>query len=282
MGASFVEPHMDRQEKWNPELIKALSFGQWPLTVDWLWILALQDPALSHVSVGQRASIFYDFDLATDIDPAFIEAYVYGGNLLTVVRNDNEGARVLLEKGEKFREENLPKYPKNFREVTWKSSWWIPVTLGYVYLYELNDLPNASRAFHAAGEIPNSPEYVKSLGEKMKTRNGQYEIAIRLVDYFRSVNKDERVLEGFEKKRRDLILSQYLYNLNEQFVDYLKTIPEYRRSSLVARPKMTQYFGKFLKTRQVGSTDPFGGKIYLDEGDRINSSTPREKVFGLN
>ena len=282
LGVSWVEPAIERQEKWNPALYKALSFGQWPLAVDWLWIQALQDPALSHVPSNIHAQIYYNFDLATDLDPAFLEAYLYGGNLLSVVRNDNAGARDLLTKGEKFRTKELPQYPEAFRESFWKQAWWIPLTLGYVYMYEFYDMPGSAAAFAAASDHPGAPEYLKSLGGKLKTPEGQYETAIRMAEFFAGQAKDERIKKGYEKKRLDLILSQYLYNLNKQFMDFLKGNPEYRRSLSVTPKKIEAYWIKFRTSKRVGQADPFGGRLYLGEGGKIMTTTPREKVFGLD
>lgn len=281
LGASWVEAPLERQEKLNPMLVKALSFGQWPLTVDWLWIRALQDPALSHVAEGTRASIYYDFDLATDLDPAFANVYVYGPNLLSVVRDDNEGARDLLLKGSRFIKEDLKDYPESFINSFWSRRFWIPLTLGYIYMYELYDVPNAAIAFKEASETPGAPDYLASLSKKLETRSGQYEVAINILLLLIANEKDDRVKEGLEKKRKDLLIGQYLYQVNTEFTAYLKKFPDYRRLSTVSGSQMARYWEKFRKDSRVPLNDPLGGVLSLDESGRIQTSTPWEKVFGL-
>src|SRR3954462_9125494 len=72
LDTAFVEPPPGAEgERWNPELFKTLSFGQTPAAVDWLWIKSLQDTSMTKVSKGMHPSLYFDLDLATDIDPAY-------------------------------------------------------------------------------------------------------------------------------------------------------------------------------------------------------------------
>ena len=151
----------------SPERVKALSFGHWPSVVDALWVKTLQDTSLRHVQKGERASIAPALHLATQLDPAFFDAYYYGSLLLSVVRSDGENARQLLERGEAFRTHELPNYPAWFREQVWSRSYQILMVLGYVYLYELEDLPRAAEAYRAASQHPAAPAYLKNLGERL-------------------------------------------------------------------------------------------------------------------
>jgi hypothetical protein len=282
MGASWVEPPLQERMKWNPTLVKALSFGQWPMVVDMLWIRALQDPSLSHVPEGTHAPIFHDFDLATELDPAFAEVYIYGANMLVIIRNDKYGAAELLTKGEKFRKEELPHYPKEFFERYWRRGWWVPLTLGYTYLYELNDVARAARAFTEAAKMDGVPEHIRSLGTRLLTVEGQYDVALSLLDMLIQQQKDERVAEGLEKRKRNLLLSKYLYDLNSDFMEYLQKQPDYRKSLSVSREGMQKFWLRFRKETVTPATDPLGGVLSVNEQGKVVSSTPREKAFGLD
>ena len=281
MGAMWVEPPVEEHVKWNPTMVKALTFGHWPAVVDWLWIRALQDPSLSHVPAGTHAPIFYDFDLATDLDPAFPEVFIYGANLLVVVRDDKTGAVELLKKGEHFRREELPNYPKEFYETYWKRGWWVPLTLGYTYLYELNDIVGAADAFSAAAKIPEAPEHLRSLGTRLKTRDGQFDVALNYLDMSIEQSKDERVIEGFEAKKKNLVLSKYIYDLNEDFVDFLQKQPDYRKGLSFNQAQLEKFWKRFQKETNTPRTDPLGGTLSVNDQGRITTTSEREKVFGL-
>src|SRR4051812_47419960 len=115
----FVEPPQERDTRWNADLFRALTFGQLPMAVDWLWMKTLQDSTLTHVTKGRHAGVYFDLDLATDIDPAYYEAYTAGSNVLAIIRDDVAGARDLLLKAERFRKEELPRYPEDFKRNFW-------------------------------------------------------------------------------------------------------------------------------------------------------------------
>ena len=208
LDIAWVEPPPGSGEQWNPELFKALTCGYTTAAVDWLWIKTLQDSSLSKVPKGVHPSLYYDLDLATDIDPAYYEAYVNGANLLTVIRNDAEGARDLLLKAEKFRKQELPGYPDQFKKVFWEGSWYPSFILAYIYLFELSDLPNASLAFQEAARINGVPPYVQRLAERLTKKGGNYEVGLRLLTFMIEGQKDPSVKEELIKKRDSLMVSQ--------------------------------------------------------------------------
>ncbi len=278
----WVEPPRMDRDKVSPVLVRALSLGHSAMMADWAWIHALQDTALFHVPEGVRASIYYDFDLATDLDPAFAEVYMYGANLLVVVRDDAVGGADLLKKGEKFRKEELPKYPKEFRDNYWRRTWWIPLTLGYTYLYELNDVVGAAEAFGEAGKMEGAPEHVRNLGKRLKTKTGQYDVALNIIDLLISQAKDDRVVEGLEKKRRNLLLSKYVFDLNTDFREFLEKQPEYRRSVSPPRDVLQKLWVRFQRELGGIKTDPVGGVLSLDTDGKIQTTTERTSVFGLD
>src|SRR4051794_20991192 len=85
----------DFRRRWDPKIFEILTFGQLPAAIDWHWIQAQTDPSMSKLPRGVHSSFYYVLDFITDLDPGFFHAYYAGANLLSVVRDDGEGARDL-------------------------------------------------------------------------------------------------------------------------------------------------------------------------------------------
>lgn len=278
---AFVEAPIQARGKTHPRLFQLMTFGHWPLGVDWLWIKTLQDPALQHVEPGTHPAVYEALDLATDLDPAYFEAYTMGANLLAVVRNDGEGARDLLLKGERFRKQELPQWGSAFRERYWKNEWLVPMLLGYVQLFELGDLPKAAVAFREAGEYPSAPEYLRSMSIRLSQPGGEYEVGIRVLRFLLSGAQDLAARQKFEKRLRSLHVGQHVFHVQRAFGEFLGQQSGYQRRTSLSPAQMQSYWRRFLKESKTADRDPFGGKLSLTAAGKVTSSTPRERVFGL-
>lgn len=271
LGVAWVEAPREATEKWNPTLFKAMTVGHWPVAVDWLWIRAIQDPAIMHVQVGKHAAFFYDMDLGSDLDPGFSDFYNHGATLLSIIRNDNEGALILLNKGNRFRKEQLSQYPASFQEEYWYRSWWIPLTMGYIYMYEVQDLPKAAQAIKEAAEISGSPEYLDSLQQRLQSREGQYEVGLRVLEHWANSARDPRMKTEFQRRGRNLEMSRDLYRLNEKFKQFVSR----KKTSLAI------LWAEFKKNQGLFSRDPWGGEWILTDDGQISTTAPHEPVFGI-
>jgi hypothetical protein len=264
-----------------PDLFKALTFGHWTTGIDWMWIRTLADDRISHVAKGTHPQIFYQLDLVSELDPAFFEIYGSGANLLAVVRDDGPGARDLLLKGNEFRKSKLPSYPGDFKQRYWSEAWVIPLLLAYVQLFELNDMPAAAEAFLEASKIPGGPAYLENLARRFEKPGGQYEVGLRLITFMHQNERDERVREELEEKRKSLYLAQYLFHLGLSFEEFKK-----RQAADSARPlspeRQQDVWKRFLRETGTPSRDPFDGEVSLDESGKVVSSTPHRRVFGLD
>ena len=155
----LAKPPTDASEfgRQNPEVFRLFSFGQLPAAIDLTWLSMIQHSGEAKAEKwppGKHSRVYFDLDVLTELDPAFFEAYTTGADLLAVVINDSEGALALLSKGDVFMKEKLERYPDFFREKYWDQTWRLSMLLGYVYLFELNDMPHAAIAFREAGEHP--------------------------------------------------------------------------------------------------------------------------------
>lgn len=229
---AWVEPASEQKQKWDPNLYRTLSFGHLPSAIDALWLRVVTDPALAHVLPGEHARIFYDLDLASDLDPNYFELYHWGAYLLSIVRDDNVGARDLLVKGlAQFRNGT---FSEEFKKRFWPNAFSLYLTLAYVYLYELNDMPRASAIFREAAEVPGAPAYLLALKQRLDQPDGEFEVALRLIGFLISEQKDRTALEKLEAKRQALLVSYWVRSLNRKFDEWRKTRSGYQ-SLLIVR-----------------------------------------------
>ena len=261
-GTAWVEPPIYGEEHYDARLLQTVSLGFYPVAVDALWIKVLMDPSYFHVPRTQHAQAYFDLDTATSLDPIYWELYYYGANLLAAIRDDVYGARDLLEKANQYRKSGLLGLPEKVRQTIWREEWQIPLVLAYVYLYELGDFSKAEKAFKEAADLPRAPAYLQLLKKRLNTPGGIYEVGIRVTGFLIAQSKDERARAELTRKRENLSIGYYLFQINAEFKKWKG-----------ARVR------QFLKTH---SHDPWGGVLSLDDHGKIITSTPYQPVFGLD
>ena len=269
LDTAFVEMPRTQVEKINPILFKTLSFGHYAAAVDGLLLKFLSDPAYIHVEKGEHPPAYFDLDLATDLDPLFFELYSTGANFLAVIRDDGIGAKNLLLKAVRVRDHELPS--EEFRQKYWSRGWHISALLGYVNLFELHDMPSAAAAFAEGARLPGAPPVFLSLGAQLATPEGQYKVGARILNM---MIENEKIPESKEKliaKRESLFIGAYLSSLNQSFQHY----PSHQKS-------LEFKWNAFVKSNRLTLRDPWGGVLSLGPEGRIESSTPHQKVMGLD
>ena len=279
LETAFVELPRTQTEKTNPTLFKTLSFGHFPAAVDALLLKFLSDPAYIHVMKDEHPPAYFDLDLATDLDPLFYDLYTTGANFIAVVRDDGPGARDLLLKGVHVRDYGLPS--EEFRQKYWSRGWYISSLLGYVYLFELHDIPKASLAFSDGARLPGAHPLLRTLSALLSTEDGQYTAGIRILKVMIEGEKNPESKEKLVAKRDSLFIGQYLCRLNISFQSYLSHRTASRgllRTGSLSR----KFWSGFLEAEHLALQDPWGGVLSLSSEGKIESSTPHQKVMGLN
>lgn len=272
---AFVELPASRDQAVNPNLYKVFSGGHLPLIVDALLLRFLvEDPSTLHVNKGAHPPGYYDLMSATDLDPAFFDLYNVGANYLAIVRNDGEGARALLLKGDKFRKEELPAYPKEFREKYWRQEWLIPMLLAYVYLFELNNMAEAAGYFIEASTVAGSPPYLKRLASRLVQEGGPYHVGLELLKNLADQSKDSDSQALLRDKWMRLRLQYRIFVLQTKFDQFLKKRRAGSTHSLWAK------FLSSLSSEEL-TPDPIGGSFVLGADGKIRSEHRFEKVLGL-
>ncbi|MBL6988919.1 MAG: hypothetical protein ISR65_04040 [Bacteriovoracaceae bacterium] len=118
---------------YDAKFLKLLSMGNRRLISSILWIQTLIESDIEHYKKRDLNSwLFLRFDSITSIDPNFYEAYLFGGQYLSVVKDDDFGAEKILLKG-------LEVFPKSFR---------LNYYMGFHYYFELYDFDKAYIYYH--------------------------------------------------------------------------------------------------------------------------------------
>ncbi len=116
-------------------LLSITSMGQKRLISSLFWVHTLMESDYDHYKGKNLNSWMYlRFNTITELEPLFYEAYLFGGQYLSVVKDDPIGARAIYEKG-------LQNYPNDSR---------ISFHNGFNYLFEFGDVDKAIQNYEVA------------------------------------------------------------------------------------------------------------------------------------
>jgi tetratricopeptide (TPR) repeat protein len=164
------EEYEDADLRLNGSRLKGFMFGTEGLMADWYYMRALQyigDKILKSkadfIDIEDlrdlNPRLLYPFlDNATDLDPHYLEAYMYGAIVLPAI--DPQSAIALTEKGVA----NNPEQWRLYR------------LLGYTY-WRLGRFDKASENYEKGSQIDGSPVFMKLMAAAMKTKGGSREPA---------------------------------------------------------------------------------------------------------
>jgi tetratricopeptide (TPR) repeat protein len=157
------------------------GFGFETAISDSLWIDLLQHARHQQLPPGEVSWEAAQLDAVTRLDSRFERAYQYGGVVLSVLIQDREGARRILEKW-------IQHSPNN-----WRARY----LLGYHLFYELGEYERASTQILRASEMEGSPQWLASLGVRLLSETGalteSLRLCIELYDQVRYVEGRDRL-----------------------------------------------------------------------------------------
>ncbi len=172
----------------SPESIRLLSFGYRFVWSSLLWIRFLRHTPPKSMGSAEVSWIFVDLNAISVIDQDFSPVYTHGALFLSVITEDKNGARLLLEKGSK-------KYPNSLR---------IHSALAYHYLFELKDRKKAAQQYQIASRIPGAPDYYALLAATTMQKEGNTMAAIAFLQDMRENAKDPKVRKKLLQKIHNL------------------------------------------------------------------------------
>jgi len=144
------------QAGYHGRSLKKYSFGFDNLIADLIWIQLLQVASHEKLKDGKVSWEYAQLEAITTLDPHFEHAYRFGSAFLSVFREDNLGAKLLLEKWVKYR----------------RNLWITHYLLGYHLYFEMNDYAAASKEMLTAASMENAPVWLASLGIRLLSESG--------------------------------------------------------------------------------------------------------------
>ena len=175
--------------------IKAVSIGYDRFMADLIWLRAIQAFG-GHWETDQNYEpIFHLFDVITDLDPHFIEAYTFGNLVMGDEGGDQRSGLELIDKG-------MVKNPDNYK---------LPYWAGYVAYWQLDDPLTAKYYYQNALECSDVPGFVKRIVAYMDLKSGRYRVAFEkfLRDWLEAVDNNDDVVAGISERRIPDILSEW-------------------------------------------------------------------------
>ncbi len=144
-------------------VLRPLLLGFHPLAADLYWLRTIQYFG-AHMQTDRQFPHLYGLvDLATSLDPHFVEAYQLGG--------------LFLSFGWQF-PEAIASYEKGIAANPGR--WELPHDLGRLYFLDLKDYQRALHWWEVANRLPNRPQYIPRLIARLYAKTGSLETALEL------------------------------------------------------------------------------------------------------
>jgi tetratricopeptide (TPR) repeat protein len=171
----------------NTKFLALLSAGHKRLITDFMWIQTLIESDTEHYKKKDLNSwLFLRFNTISILDPKFYENYSYGGQFLSIVKDDLEGAIFLYEKG-------LAIFPDDYK---------LNYDTGFINYFELGDFKKGLKYLSKVENNPKAPYFLKSILLKLAYEvSGDLQATFQFVSHSYETTKD-RLLK--EKLHSDL------------------------------------------------------------------------------
>jgi tetratricopeptide (TPR) repeat protein len=163
--------------------LRKISLGYDDLLADIYWLRALQYFGGKRFDETDPAVLYKYFDILTDLDPKFVNAYRYGGTFLAEAPPFGLGDVV---NGMKLFDKGRMNNPGNFR---------IPLEQGFFYYLNLKDYKKAHDLFEEASDKPGLSElrrsYLKGMAASALAKGGNRELSRKMWRYIYETAPDE-------------------------------------------------------------------------------------------
>lgn len=167
-----------------PQGLEFVHFGFNDIFSDVLWLGFVQEAwncqqsNLCHKNWGYRV-----LDETTLLAPKFKSPYTYGATILSVLIDDDYGAKVIFDRG-------LESFPND---------WVLNYRAGYHYLIELEDPKKAADLFTKAGDN-GAPFWTKSLAARLYERVGDLNVSEFVIQSMIDSSSDSYMQEGLKAR----------------------------------------------------------------------------------
>ncbi len=179
-----------------------LSAGNKRLITDLLWVQTLLESDMEHYTGKDLNSwMFIRFNTISELDPYFYQNYLWGGQYLSIVKDDLIGASTLMEKGIKY-------FPEDYR---------LNFNLGFTYYFELNEYEKGLILLDKIKTHPKAPAFIPSLVIKLKVETGfDIDSALAVIYDLMTNSKDEALVSKLSRDFFSLKAERDLVCLNQK------------------------------------------------------------------
>lgn len=169
----------------KPELVDLFSLGYKRFLTALIWVSTILESDHEHFKGKDTNSwMYYRFNLIKTLDPKFYENYAFGGTYLSIIKDDDLGAKDLYTQG-------LINFPNDY---------YLTSSTAFHYYFELKDIPNAIYLFNKLMFFPQTPKHLTSLYARILSGQGDLEISFNIIRELYEKNKD---IPLFEKRYRE-------------------------------------------------------------------------------
>lgn len=183
------------------EYVELFSLGYDMIMADVLWLRSIQAFGGHWTSDRNYDSIFNMFNVITDLDPRFIDAYLFGNMVIGEEAGHPELALELINKG-------------IVRSLN--STYQLGYFGGYFSYWNYGDPERARWYYTMAMRADDCPDFVERIIGYMEMKSGRYHVAFQkyVTDYLRaSDNKDNIGMEINRTKLRDVLGDWFMADL---------------------------------------------------------------------
>lgn len=150
----------------NPRIVDFFSMGYKRFITSIVWVSTILESDHDHYRKKDNNSWMYlRFNFISQLDEKFYENYAFGGPYLSIIKDDDLGAKAIYDKGLIF-------YPNDYELI---------LNAGFHYYFELNDLNKAVFLYSRLREFPQTPPHILSLTGRLVSENGSLQDAFSLI-----------------------------------------------------------------------------------------------------
>lgn len=230
----------------NSSTLKRLSLGYGELIADIYWIRALQYFSNTKSININPSELYKYFDIITDLDPKFVNAYRFGGSFLADKPPLGLGE---IELGVKLFDKGRGNNPENFR---------IPLDEAFIYFLYTEDLEKSAELFNEASEkkvlSDTRRASIKGMAALAMSKSGNLRLSIEIWTYIYNFSEDENRRNFALQNLIQIKTIEYENQLTEALRNYHKDnnrVPQdlytLEKKGYIAKfPPLEQYSGEFI------------------------------------
>ncbi|HEX9664972.1 MAG TPA: hypothetical protein VGA95_00240 [Thermodesulfobacteriota bacterium] len=255
--------------------LRRISLGYDDLLADIYWLRALQYFGGERFDETDPALLYKYFDILTDLDPKFVNAYRYGGTFLAEPRPFGLGD---VAHGMKLFDKGRMNNPDNFR---------IPLEQGFVYYLNLKDYKKAYELFKEASDKPGLSDlrraYLKGMAASALAKGGNRDLSRRIWEYIYEDAPDEgrksfALLNIKELDTMDMedALTGALRAYLDQYNKFPLNLEELKTTGIIEEIPKEPLGGEFVIVRKLKEVK---SSTFIDQKLRVNPAYLSSKAY---